>query len=378
MHRIDTPTAVSGMFGTGKNGYTNGDSATGQSATQLDADVFNAYQEEICSVIEAAGIKLDKASHAQLLAALKALFLLTDDARVSGALQKSNNLSDLESATQAKKNLELDQVGNWSAVQANGGLHSDGNHRIYIDWGTDGKLHLTVDATDVGEMFTTANPPTAAQTGAYPKSGGFLNEGAEIYVINGNTAPNAGDYVSSPAIRATIKGRGAYGVPEGASAWFQIVENVGTLAYAQISWNGFGSAHNFLFEQGGDFRVDGTLKFAGGNGWIATDGNVYGAIWGGYLSNWISGQLGAVNNNISNNIGNVQHWANGTFVTAVRLGGARLQASQKDSGGPFAMGNGEMFVGINNMGTSDAAKVYWYARQLQYLINGNWVAAASA
>lgn len=99
MHRIDTPTAQTDKFGAGKNGFTNGDSATGRRATQLDAEVFDAYQEELCNVIEAAGIKLDKSNHTQLLAALKSI--------VGGlALLQENNLSDVDDAAKALANLK--------------------------------------------------------------------------------------------------------------------------------------------------------------------------------------------------------------------------------------------------------------------------------
>ncbi len=101
-------------------------------------DATRSLQREVISVLTAGGIKPADATNDQLLDALKALFLAEDDTRVSGALQKDKNLSDLPDATKAREALELDQVGNWLAVQANGGLHSSGNHRIYLDWGEDG------------------------------------------------------------------------------------------------------------------------------------------------------------------------------------------------------------------------------------------------
>ncbi|MCT7166588.1 phage tail protein [Salmonella enterica subsp. enterica serovar Typhimurium] len=66
MHRIDTPTAQKDKFGQGKNGFTNGDPATGRRATDLNSDMWDAVQEEVCTVIEAAGIPLSKGEHTQL------------------------------------------------------------------------------------------------------------------------------------------------------------------------------------------------------------------------------------------------------------------------------------------------------------------------
>ncbi|QSW37084.1 hypothetical protein KQ929_11995 [Leclercia pneumoniae] len=70
MHRIDTPSAQKDKFGAGKNGFTRGNPQTGTPATDLDDDYFDMLQEELASVVEAAGITLDKTKHDQLLQAL--------------------------------------------------------------------------------------------------------------------------------------------------------------------------------------------------------------------------------------------------------------------------------------------------------------------
>lgn len=71
MLRISGITAALNLFGLGKHGFRDGNKATGVVATKLTAEVFNAWQEEIATVIEHNGIVLDSASNAQLLAALK-------------------------------------------------------------------------------------------------------------------------------------------------------------------------------------------------------------------------------------------------------------------------------------------------------------------
>ncbi|EKN6172296.1 TPA: tail fiber protein [Yersinia enterocolitica] len=73
MHRIDTPTAQVDKFGAGKNGFTRGNPQTGVPATALDDDYFDAVQEELAGVVEAAGFVLNKANRAQLLAAIQKL-----------------------------------------------------------------------------------------------------------------------------------------------------------------------------------------------------------------------------------------------------------------------------------------------------------------
>ena len=73
MHRIDTPTAQQDKFGQGKNGFTDGDPATGCGPTDLNSDMWDALQEEICRVIEGSGLRLDKTQYDQLYQAVKKL-----------------------------------------------------------------------------------------------------------------------------------------------------------------------------------------------------------------------------------------------------------------------------------------------------------------
>lgn len=108
-------------------------------------------------------------------------------------LRVNENLADLEDVDTAKKNLELDKVGNWAAVQQGGGV-DQGTNKIYLGW-KGNKLGVTVDSTDVGDVFTTANPPTAAQCGAFPAQGGTVgSEGVRspaLFVNNHTMAANS-------------------------------------------------------------------------------------------------------------------------------------------------------------------------------------------
>jgi hypothetical protein len=81
MYRIDNANATSTLPtplapGPVTKGYfQSGNPATGQKATTVDRDWANTQQEEIANVVEAAGIPLDKTNNAQLLAALRSLFV---------------------------------------------------------------------------------------------------------------------------------------------------------------------------------------------------------------------------------------------------------------------------------------------------------------
>ncbi|EPK6614882.1 phage tail fiber protein [Enterobacter cloacae] len=103
MHRIDTPTAQADKFGPGKNGFTNGDPATGRRATDLNSDMWDAVQEEICAVIEESGLALNKDQHDQLYQAIVKIII----SKIPDALLKKNNLSDLTDKVLARANLQL-------------------------------------------------------------------------------------------------------------------------------------------------------------------------------------------------------------------------------------------------------------------------------
>jgi hypothetical protein len=75
MERIKTPTRFINKFGTGKDGFTDGNPALGAPSTQLEADWFDNAQEEIANAIELAGITLDPTDMTQLWQAMKAISL---------------------------------------------------------------------------------------------------------------------------------------------------------------------------------------------------------------------------------------------------------------------------------------------------------------
>ncbi|EKJ5693322.1 hypothetical protein PJO24_003487 [Salmonella enterica] len=111
MHRIDTPTAQKDKFGQGKNGFTNGDPATGRRATDLNSDMWDAVQEEVCTVIEAAGIPLSKGEHTQLHAAIGRLI----NEQVKTRLEKNQNGADIPNKPLFLRNVGLEETINRAA-----------------------------------------------------------------------------------------------------------------------------------------------------------------------------------------------------------------------------------------------------------------------
>lgn len=100
MHRIDTSTAQKDKFGAGKNGFTLGNAQTGVPPTEVSADILDALQEEICSVIEDndSGLVLDKTKNNQLSTAIKNII------RSAGMLATETLRGVLKIATQTQTN----------------------------------------------------------------------------------------------------------------------------------------------------------------------------------------------------------------------------------------------------------------------------------
>lgn len=73
MQRIATATRAPDLWGVGKAGFKEGDVLTGDPATSLSAAWFNNTQEEICNVIEGAGLTLNADDRTQLKQAIQAL-----------------------------------------------------------------------------------------------------------------------------------------------------------------------------------------------------------------------------------------------------------------------------------------------------------------
>jgi hypothetical protein len=84
MRRIATATRHLNKFGPGRDGFANGDPILGVPATDLEAEWFDALQEEIATLIEAAGLELNPANHMQLRQALHVIFASLDSPEFVG------------------------------------------------------------------------------------------------------------------------------------------------------------------------------------------------------------------------------------------------------------------------------------------------------
>ncbi|WP_031438165.1 glycine-rich domain-containing protein [Methylobacter tundripaludum] len=72
MHRIDTTTKFTDLFGAGKHGFRDGNKALVIAATAFNAAWANSVQEELANTIEGYGGVLDAANNAQFFGVIKA------------------------------------------------------------------------------------------------------------------------------------------------------------------------------------------------------------------------------------------------------------------------------------------------------------------
>lgn len=77
MRRIFTPNRVLDMFGLGKDGFKNSNKGAGVPATELDADLFNEWQEELAAIVEHGGGTLEPGTRNQIITKILALIAAT-------------------------------------------------------------------------------------------------------------------------------------------------------------------------------------------------------------------------------------------------------------------------------------------------------------
>lgn len=342
MHRINTPTALADKFGQGKNGYTDGDPATGRRATDLNANMFDSFQEEICNVIESGGLELDENKRDQLATAIKTLVVKTVE---EAALLIAKNLKEIadsgsDAQKAARENIGLSNVNNVRAVQNGGGESMTPNNQVMIGWSNDRKALLQIDAQPQGVLFYERNPPTPQQVGALPVTGGSLT-GRLTLAANSQLWTNNAD-----GIRMTS---GAYSVffRQDGSNFYMMVTNPNDQGG---TWNGL-RPFRFNLANGAVTMSNGLISeqniriaWGGREATYQENGDIFGPMWGGSLGN---------------------------FLNAAKVNDVRL-AGRTQFGGWDGMCEAPASCVVNGIGDFGASNGYGQYAVLQRFINGGW------
>ena len=199
MHRIDTTTAQKDKWGSGKNGWTNGDPTTSVPATSFNANFCDSIQEELCNAIEKAGLTLDPNDNTQLWQVLSTGF--------GKYLAIKNNLSEIAAA----------------------GKDAQSASRVNLALGTAATLDATTSTTDTtaGRALRVGDFGIGAQTygvmvddmnvyerSAYGVSFSRLNQSDD--------APNQVDYFNLIMLPETLNGTfSTLAIPENQNAMYR-------------------------------------------------------------------------------------------------------------------------------------------------------------
>ncbi|WP_419721770.1 hypothetical protein [Pantoea anthophila] len=317
MHRIDTSTAQKDKFGAGKNGFTGGNPQTGELPTALDADYFDSLQEEISSVIEAAGLTLSKAANSQLKDAIARL-----------TLSRKSPFSDIKSDGSAALSTARSNLGLGSqALQSSDAVNISGGNATLSNLTVTTFNGKTVNP----EALNVSNTATFAGAVAFTGQD-YLNKSSVVNVPGDNSNQTFGLRLSGSAGQRSDE---------------LFYEKIGTFA-----------ARRFIVISGGntttfDMRQDGSMVSLNpvGTWQVLPSGDLYGPKWGGNLSDFISS------------------WSRSNFMTDTRLGSVTTLYKANNTN-VFTCPSGYSFSSID---TGDVGTVTATARPIQKQINGNWI-----
>jgi hypothetical protein len=133
MFRIDTLTKVLDLFGLGKPGFRDGNRALAVPATDFSAAWCNDVQEEICNVIEAAGIVLDANNRSQLLQAIQQFVVGAQKAVVISNATLEASVADGEVVRWDSANNRFDEaIADGTANNRAVGIADVANAKVYL------------------------------------------------------------------------------------------------------------------------------------------------------------------------------------------------------------------------------------------------------
>lgn len=318
--------------------FKNRTTPTSKDGSYLEKDWANDKEAFFQSLLEQAGVSpnglVDRVGASQYYDALVEII----SAMAPTPVQATESAAGVAKvATQALTNAGVDDATivtpkklfsgilsalGFTPVQQGGGIGQSTN-KVHIGWSNTGKLKVTVDETDLGNVAFNLDsvnntsdvdkPVSAAQQAALNLKMNLTGDGAvprlgAVSVNSSGLAPNQqGAYLFW---NETGYGRTSLVNNQGDGTGGFIFRNVNksnTVETGRVAIDGSGSLSTT-----GTITAAGNIYGANGAVTLQDDGNVYGSVWGGWLNNYIAN---SVANAIATTLGYNQTWQD---VTANR------------------------------------------------------------
>lgn len=206
MERINTPARAQDLFGPGRDGFTNGNPQSGIASTQLDAEWFNAVQEEIAQAIELAGIVLAPPDptypqYHQLFDAIRAIAIANNPdlsgylPLVGGILAGPGNLIvggnfRVDGAAQVNQEVQIITSGppGGAILGVGGGVGIYGTGSQIGMWLTNNGLSFVIQPNVAGDFVLTQGAPPYNQwvRFAYPTGQALFTSHLECAIDRSN------------------------------------------------------------------------------------------------------------------------------------------------------------------------------------------------
>lgn len=287
--------------------FTEGDKNKGIS--WIGQDWLNILQAELLNILSEAGIKPDKGKLNQLTLSIKAII-------TANACMQANNLKEIfdagaQAQAAARGHLGLGRLATKDSLGPAdvNALAKDQNLNDIPD---KAKARAALGLGDVATRYLGTTPGTVA-AGNDARIIGAMQKNQ-----NGADIPNKPAFVQNLGLTEAVN-RASNAVQKTGDTMTGnlFLRNDGRMHFAIANadgnvrmWlykdkggdgvrlnNGVDGGYDFVFGKNNEFYSPSSIH-AGGNT-IATDGNIYGSLWGGWLNDWINNQFAACNNNIN-------------------------------------------------------------------------------